>query len=74
LVIGAPEGSTVQACCCAQRAWFYPLEEQEITDFMATPLPDTDEDTYLLHCAEGVLVDEPEISAPAVVCDGELPF
>lgn len=74
LVIGAPEGSTVQACCASQSAWFYPLEEQEITDFMATPLPDTDEDTYLLHCSGGVLVDEPDESAPAVICDGELPF
>ena len=58
LVIGGAEGSAAQQYCDKYGMKFYVIEEDEIEDFMKTPLPPFDADKYLIDLQRIMIVDE----------------
>ena len=55
LVIGGTDGSFVQKCCQDEGQHFHIIRDDEIDDFMLTPIPEVDR--YMEDCLKVMMVD-----------------
>lgn len=55
LIIGGTEGSVIQAICKDEGEHFHIINDDEIDDFMSTPIPEVDK--YLEDCLKEMIID-----------------
>lgn len=57
LVIGGNRDSFIQKYCADEGVRFLEIENEQIRDFLKTPLPDEDDDPYMAECLKVMIVD-----------------
>ena len=57
LVIGGNRDSFIQKYCADEGVHFLEIENEQIRDFLKTPLPNEDDDPYMAKCLKVMIVD-----------------
>ena len=58
IIFGGANGSEVQQVCAGEGEYFHVIEENEIEDFLAVPVPEKDEDKYMQDCLKMMIVSK----------------
>ena len=56
VIFGGANGSEVQQVCVGEGEYFHVIEENEIEDFLAVPVPEKEEDKYMQDCLKMMIV------------------
>ena len=58
IIFGGAAGSKVQQICLGDGEYYHVIEENEIEDFLAVPVPEKDEDKYMQDCLKMMIVSK----------------
>lgn len=58
IIFGGHKGSAVQQVCMDEGEYFHVIEENEIEDFLAVPVPEKDKDKYMQDCLKMMIVSQ----------------
>lgn len=58
IVFGGANGNHVQQVCMGEGEYFHIIEENDIKDFLAVPVPEKDEDKYMQACLKMMIVSK----------------
>lgn len=58
IIFGGANGSEVQQICLDEEEYFHVIEENEIEEFLAVPVPEKNEDKYMQDCLKMMIISK----------------